>query len=76
MLRQWATRSFLLERIRAMPHCGEASQTPAWRLPGTVEAHSHIKVAEGVDVVIGLGRAGLVPAAVPEKAQYEDMKDG
>ncbi len=62
MIRQWTAQGLSLERIRALLHGGQTP--PAQRAIGTVQVCSHVKVAEGVDVVIEPSRAGLSPQQV------------
>jgi len=64
-IKKWSTAGVSLERIRELLH---GDQTPAApprsRVVGTVEVRSHLTVAEGIEVVIEPGQAGLSPEQV------------
>lgn len=62
MIRQWTAQGLSLERIRVLLQGGQTP--PAERAIGTVQVCSHVKVAEGVEVVIEPSRAGLSPQQV------------
>ena len=53
-----------LERIRELLHGEQAPVPPRARAVGSVEVRSHLMVADGVDLVIEPGRAGLSPEQV------------
>jgi hypothetical protein len=55
-----------LDRIRELLRGEEAPVPPRARQPGSVEVCSHLLVADGVEVVIEPGRAGLSPEQVRE----------
>ena len=58
-IRKWSAAGVSLERIRELLH-GEVPPVPLrQRVPGSVEVRSHLWVAEGVEVVIDPGQAGL-----------------
>ena len=59
---KWSQAGLSLERIRELLR-GEAPPVPP-PPRGTVEVRSHLLVAEGVEVVIEPGRAGLTPEQV------------
>ena len=75
-IRKWQLAGLSLERIGELLRQGElggdrreASHDdlpipPAPRRPGTVEVWSHLVVAEGVEVVLEPGKAGLSPEQV------------
>jgi DNA-binding transcriptional MerR regulator len=63
-IKQWTAAGVSLERIRALLH-GEPPPVPPRHRPlGSVSVCSHLAVAEGVEVVIDPGRAGLAPEQV------------
>ena len=63
-IRKWTAAGLSLERIRELLH-GEPADVPARpRVAGEVAVCSHLSVADGVEVVIEPGRAGLSPAQV------------
>jgi hypothetical protein len=58
-----------LERIRELLQ-GEQAPVPARvRAAGSVEVRSHLTVADGIEVVIEPGRAGLSPQQVRDFIQ-------
>ncbi|MDH4106602.1 MAG: MerR family transcriptional regulator [Gammaproteobacteria bacterium] len=61
-VRGYTEQGFSLERIGALMR-GDDSPPPAAHVarPGSVTVHSHINLAEGVELVIEPGRAGLTP---------------
>ena len=62
-IRKWQEAGLSLERIRELMLQG-AAVPPAPRRAGTVEVWSHVVVADGVEVNLEPGRAGLSPAQV------------
>jgi len=58
-IRKWSSAGVSLERIRELLHGKAPPVPPRHRVPGTVEVRSHLLVAEGVEVVIDPGQAGL-----------------
>lgn len=59
LIRKWSAAGLSLERIRDLLQ-GEQAEVPLRaQAVGTVEVKSHLMVADGVDVVIEPGRAGL-----------------
>lgn len=64
-IRKWTEAGLSLERIRGLLE-GEdpAVPPPPPRQPGTVEVMSHLIVADGIELVIEPGRAGLDPQEV------------
>ena len=52
------------QRIRELLHGEQAPVPPRTRAIGSVEVRSHLMVADGVDLVIEPGRAGLSPEQV------------
>lgn len=64
LIKKWTAAGLSLERIRELIHGEQASVPPRARAIGSVEVRSHLMVADGVDVVIEPGRAGLSPEQV------------
>jgi DNA-binding transcriptional MerR regulator len=64
LIKKWTAAGVSLERIRELLHGGEAPVPPKAFVPGTVAVRSHLLVAEGVEIVIEPGRAGLSPEQV------------
>ena len=64
-IRKWQDAGLSLERIRELMLQGAAAPVPpAPRRAGTVEVWSHVVVADGVEVNLEPGRAGLNPEQV------------
>jgi DNA-binding transcriptional MerR regulator len=64
LIKKWTAAGVSLERIRELLK-GEDSPVPARASqPGSIEVCSHLKVADGIEVVIEPGRAGLTPEQV------------
>jgi len=64
LIKKWTAAGLSLERIRDLLH-GEQAPVPARaRAIGSVEVRSHLMIAEGIELVIEPGRAGLSPAQV------------
>jgi DNA-binding transcriptional MerR regulator len=64
LIKKWTTAGISLERIRELLHGEQAPAPPRARAIGSVEVRSHLMVADGVEVVIEPGRAGLSPEQV------------
>lgn len=63
-IRRWTQAGVSLERIRELLD-GAAAPAPARpRAAGTVEVWSHMVVADGVEIQLEPGRAGLTPEQV------------
>jgi DNA-binding transcriptional MerR regulator len=64
-IKKWSAAGVSLERIRELLH-GEVTMSlpPRQRAIGTLAVCSHLTVAEGVEVVVEPGRAGLSPEQV------------
>lgn len=61
LIKKWTAAGVSLERIRELLQ-GEDAPVPARPAqPGSIEVCSHVKVADGIEVVIEPGRAGLTP---------------
>ena len=68
-IRKWTQAGVSLERVRELLS-GEAPPVPPRpRGPGTVEVWSHLVVADGVELTLEPGRAGLAPEEVRELMQ-------
>jgi len=63
-IRKWTASGVSLERIGELLAGAEAPAPPRARGPGTVEVWSHLVLADGVELTIEPGRAGLSPAQV------------
>lgn len=64
-IRKWSQAGLSLERIgELLAGQGTEVPPPRPRAPGTVEVHSHLVVADGLEVVLEPSRAGLNPAQV------------
>ena len=64
LIKKWTAAGVSLERIRELLQ-GEEAPVPARAAqPGAIEVCSHLKVADGIEVVIEPGRAGLTPEQV------------
>ena len=64
LIKKWTTAGLSLDRIRELLRGEQAPVPPRARAIGSVEVRSHLMVADGVDVVIEPGRAGLSPEQV------------
>ena len=64
LIRKWTAAGVSLERIRELLQGQDAPIPARPAQPGSVEVCSHLKVADGVEVVIEPGRAGLTPEQV------------
>jgi len=79
-IKKWQAAGLSLERIRALmtePDTSSIPPKPKW--PGMVEVWSHLHVADGVEMQIEPGRAGLSPEQLREflkavMAAYEEIK--
>jgi DNA-binding transcriptional MerR regulator len=60
-IRRWSQDGLSLERIRDLLARKDSAPVPASRPPGTVEVWSHLVVADGLEVMLEAGRAGLSP---------------
>ena len=64
LIKKWTSSGVSLERIRELLHGAPPPAPPRARPVGTVSVCSHLTIAEGVEVVIDPGRAGLSPEQV------------
>ena len=69
LIKKWTAAGLSLERIRALLRGEQAPVPPRARAIGSVEVRSHLMVADGVDLVIEPGRAGLSPEQVRQFIQ-------
>ncbi len=66
-IRKWTDSGLSLDRVRQLLEGAEpAVPPPPPRRAGSVEVMSHLVVADGVEVVVEPGRAGLKPGEVRE----------
>jgi len=78
-IRKWSDAGVSLERIRELL-AGEAPPVPLRpRAAGTVEVWSHLAIADGLELTIEPGRAGLSPEAMRAlftgvTALYDEIK--
>jgi len=63
-IKKWTAAGVSLERIRALLQGEPPPVSPRHQALGSVSVCSHLVVAEGVEVVIDPGRAGLTPEQV------------
>jgi DNA-binding transcriptional MerR regulator len=61
LIRKWTGAGISLERIRELLDGGEGDLPARPMVAGTVEVRSHIIVADGIEVVVDAGRAGMSP---------------
>ena len=64
LIKKWTAAGVSLERIRELLQGAPAPVPPRQPAIGSVEVCSHLKVAEGIELVIEPGRAGLSPGQV------------
>ena len=78
-VRKWTEAGLSLERIRELLQGQDADLPPPRpRQPGAVEVKSHSLIADGVELVVEPGRAGLSPEEVRTlfkkvRAEYEAL---
>jgi DNA-binding transcriptional MerR regulator len=82
-IRKWQQAGLSLERIRDILARPDAGLLPPERPrgPGTVEVWSHLVVADGLEVTLEPGRAGLSPEQVRAffrgvTALYKELQEG
>lgn len=63
-IRKWSAAGISLERIRELIGGDEVAIPARPRQPGTVEVWSHLLIADGVELHLEPGRAGLSPEQV------------
>ena len=64
LIKKWTAAGVSLDRIRELLQGEEAPIPPRQHVPGSIEVRSHLTVADGIEVVIEPGRAGLSPEQV------------
>lgn len=64
LIKKWSAAGVSLDRIRELLRGEEPPVAPRPRAVGSVSVHSHLTVAEGIEVVIDPERAGLRPEEV------------
>ena len=64
LIKKWTTAGVSLERIRELLRGEQAPIPPRQKAIGSVEVCSHLIVADGIEVVIDPGRAGMSPEQV------------
>ncbi len=78
-IRKWSEAGLSLERIRELLHGAPPNVPARMPQPGSVEVRSHVMVADGVELSIEPGRAGLTPEQVRQlvrgiMAVYEEVR--
>jgi len=63
-VRRWADAGLSLDRIRELAAGAPADPTPRTARPGTVEVWSRVTLADGLELHVEPGRAGLSPEQV------------
>lgn len=64
LLKKWTTAGVSLDRIREILQGEQARIPPRPRGTGSIEVCSHLTVADGIEIVIEPGRAGMAPEQV------------
>lgn len=64
LIKKWTAAGLSLERISELLYGGSAPVPPRAPAIGSVSVRSHLMVAEGIEVVIDPGLAGLSPEQV------------
>jgi DNA-binding transcriptional MerR regulator len=64
LIKKWTTSGVSLERIKELLRGDEPSIPAKSRKAGSVEVCSHLFVADGLEMVIEPGRAGMTPEQV------------
>ena len=81
-IKKWQAAGLSLERIKELLAAPDPNIVPAKpRWPGMVEVWSHLHVADGVELHVEPGRAGLSPEELREflkavMAAYENVSKG
>ncbi len=81
LIKKWTAAGVSLERIRNLLKGDQAPIPPKSKAVGSIEICSHLLVADGIEVVIEPGRAGLSPEQVRNfikgvMAIYAQVSDG
>ncbi|MEJ8851828.1 MerR family transcriptional regulator [Variovorax rhizosphaerae] len=69
LVKKWTAAGVSLDRIRELLQGAEAPVPPRPRAAGAIEVCSHLTVADGIELVIEPGRAGLSPEQVRRLAR-------
>ena len=64
LIRKWTAAGVSLDRIRELLQGEQAPIPPRPRAVGSIEVCSHLTVADGIEIVIEPGRAGMSPEQV------------
>lgn len=64
LIKKWTAAGVSLDRIRELLQGQDAPIPVRPTQPGSIEVCSHLKVVDGIEVVIEPGRAGLTPEQV------------
>ncbi len=81
LIKKWTAAGVSLERIRDLLKGNQAPIPPRSKAVGSIEICSHLLVADGIEVVIEPGLAGLSPEQVRSfikgvMAVYAQVSDG
>jgi DNA-binding transcriptional MerR regulator len=82
LIRKWQLAGLSLERIaEVIKDGGKGALPPTPRRTGTVEVWSHMVVADGIEVIMEPGRAGLSPEQVRAffrgvAAEFQQIRNG
>lgn len=69
LIKKWAGSGLSLDRVRELLDGGTVDAPARSRRPGSIEVVSHMLVADGVELLIEPGRAGMTPEQVRYFAQ-------
>jgi len=72
-IRKWQRSGLSLDRIRELLADGSTTLPVRPRGAGTVEVWSHLVVADGIELTVEPGRAGLAPEEL--RALFRDVRD-
>lgn len=80
LIRRWSDAGLSLDRMRELRAGGAEDSLPRRVAPGFVEVWSHITLADGLEVHVEPGRAGLTPEQVrafvrQTQAAYRQLRD-
>ena len=64
LIKKWSAAGLSLDRIRELLAGSEPNVPQRSRRPGSVEVVSHLYIADGLEILIEPGRAGLTPEQV------------
>jgi MerR HTH family regulatory protein len=64
LIKKWTAAGVSLERVRELLQGAAPVVPPRAKVAGSIEVCSHLTVADGLEVVISPGRAGLSPEQV------------